>query len=267
MCGPFFVLPPLHGEGGREATGWGSVKPGAGGAGLACPTRARLRLAVPPHFGGGRSVRARLFAACFRGGSGEGAGRPGLARCCCVVTVSTKQTAPRGRFPRAIRLAALVSGLAGSPPQPLPAATRGGHDGLAPAVRSRGARRANGGHPSTSLRTPGLSSARASSLDHSPPNIGALDPTPSPPTGWAGVWHASRRGWFVTLENLKSALSQGVVGAGYADNRRIVSRLMESAPAVRCAAAPVSRASGRQVGHASRRLSVGRGRATPRPRG
>ncbi len=49
------VLPPLHGEGGREATGWGISKAGADGAGLAFPTRAPLRSAVPPHFGGGRT--------------------------------------------------------------------------------------------------------------------------------------------------------------------------------------------------------------------
>ena len=34
----------------------------------------------------------------------------------------------------------------------------------------QGARRASRGHPSTSARTPGLSIARASSLDHSPPS-------------------------------------------------------------------------------------------------
>ena len=51
---------------------------------------------VPPHFGGGRTTA--------HGSSppvqavGEGAGRPGLARCCCVVTVSTKQTCPAQPF-------------------------------------------------------------------------------------------------------------------------------------------------------------------------
>ena len=44
---------PRSGEGGREATGWGIPKPGAAGAGLASPTRAPLRFAVPPHEGEG----------------------------------------------------------------------------------------------------------------------------------------------------------------------------------------------------------------------
>jgi hypothetical protein len=41
-----------------------------------------------------------------------------------------------------------------------------------PAVRSIGARRASGCHPSTSARTPEVSIPRASSLDHSPPTSG-----------------------------------------------------------------------------------------------
>ncbi len=54
---------------------------------------------------------------------GEGAERPGLARCCCRVTVSTKQTAPRSRFPRALRWGP-CSDLAGSSPGPLLDRTR-----------------------------------------------------------------------------------------------------------------------------------------------
>ena len=52
----------------------------------------------------------------------------------------------------------------------------------------QGARRASGSHPSTSARTPELSIARASSLDHSPPSSRNVDPTPSPSTGWAAVY-------------------------------------------------------------------------------
>ena len=118
---------------------------------------------------------------------GEGAGRPGLARCCCRVTVSTKPdlgrpsdppvksrsgrdgAAPRSRFPRALRLAALASGLTGSPPMTLLPSARGGHE---TAARTGSARRAGAGHPSTSARTPGVSFPRASSLDHSPPTSG-----------------------------------------------------------------------------------------------
>ena len=47
--------------------------------------------------------------------------------------------APRSRFPRALRLAALASGLTGSPPMTLLPATRGGHD-----FRRRSAQEARG---------------------------------------------------------------------------------------------------------------------------
>ena len=118
---------------------------------------------------------------------GEGAGRPGLARSCCRVTVSTKPdlgrpsdppvksrsgrdgTAPRSRFPRALRVVALGSDLTGSPPPTLLPTTRGGHE---TAARTGSARRAGKGHPSTSARTPEVSIPRASSLDHSPPTSG-----------------------------------------------------------------------------------------------
>ncbi len=118
---------------------------------------------------------------------GEGAGRPGLARCFDCFTGSTKPdlgrpsdppvksrsgrdgAAPRSRFPRALRLAALASGLTGSPPMTLLPATRGGHE---TAARTGSARRAGAGHPSTSARTPEVSIPRASSLDHSPPTSG-----------------------------------------------------------------------------------------------
>ncbi len=70
---------------------------------------------------------------------GEGAGRPGLARCCCRVTVSTRQIAPRSRFPRALRVVALSSDLTGSPPPTLLPSARGGHD-----FRQRPAQEARG---------------------------------------------------------------------------------------------------------------------------
>ncbi len=133
------------------------------------------------------SIHASSLSGMAAGKVGEGAGRPGLARCCCRVTVSTKPdlgrpsdppvksrsgrdgAAPRSRFPRALRLAALASGLTGSPPLTLLPATRGGHE---TAARTGSARRAGAGHPSTSARTPEVSFPRASSLDHSPPTSG-----------------------------------------------------------------------------------------------
>ncbi len=42
---------------------------------------------------------------------GEGAGRPGLARCLCVLPFRRSRPAPRGRFPHALRLAALLKAL------------------------------------------------------------------------------------------------------------------------------------------------------------
>ena len=169
--------------------------------------------------------------------SGEGAGRPGLARCCCRVTVSTKPdlgrpsdppvksrsgrdgTAPRSRFPRALRLAALASGLTGSPPLTLLPATR---EGLGAASSPLHWRAASRRRPSIDLRKDPRSIHPPGFIARpQPADIGALDPTPSPPTGWAGVWHGSRRGWFVTLFILKGERSQAVGGAGYAGNRRM----------------------------------------------
>ncbi len=170
---------------------------------------------------------------------GEGAGRPGLARCCCRVTVSTKPdlgrpsdppvkprsgrdgAAPRSRFPRAGRLAALASGLTGGPARPCGRSGRRNVLTLSVAVPSPGARRANRGHPSTSMRTPGLSSARASSLDHSPPTSRSVDPTPSPPTGWGNYGAGSSCGGQIAgffcefvkdhmFNMTKSSVSQGI---------------------------------------------------------
>ena len=86
-----------------------------------------------------------------------------------VGTVSTKQIAPRGRFPRALRLAALVSGLAGSRRRPCGRRRAADMTAKPSAARTGSARRAGGRHPSTSSRTPGVSIPRAPSLDHSPP--------------------------------------------------------------------------------------------------
>ncbi len=105
------------------------------------------------------------------GRCGEGAGRPGLARCCFRVTVSTKQTCPAQPFSTRPPAGGPCFG-------PYRIIRRGhccpgrGRDMAQPAVRSIGARRANGGHPSTSMRTPEVSFPRASSLDHSPPTSG-----------------------------------------------------------------------------------------------
>ena len=86
-----------------------------------------------------------------------------------VLPFRRSRPAPRSRFPRALRLAALASGLTGSPPMTLLPSARGGHE---TAARTGSARRAGAGHPSTSARTPGVSFPRASSLDHSPPTSG-----------------------------------------------------------------------------------------------
>ena len=142
-----------------------------------------------------KTLRRLLSRRC-----GEGAGRPGLARCFDSFTVSTKPdlgrpsdppvksrsgrdgAAPRSRFPRALRLAALASGLTGSPPMTLLPATREGHGTASGPLHWRAASRRG---PSIDLRKdprgilpPGFI-ARPQ-----PADIGALDPTPSPPTGW-----------------------------------------------------------------------------------
>ena len=102
---------------------------------------------------------------------GEGAGRPGLARCFDSFTVSTKQTCPAQPFSTRPPAGGPCFG-------PYRIIRRGhccpgrGRDMAQPAVRSIGARRANGGHPSTSMRTPAVSIPQASSLDHSPPTSG-----------------------------------------------------------------------------------------------
>ena len=141
----------------------------------------------------------------------EGAGQPGLARMRLCFTVSTRQAVPRDRFPHALRLAALMRAFDGSSRTPCDG--RGGTDVTMPLHRHRpapqGARRASGSHPSTSARTPGLSIARASSLDHSPPPSRNVDPTPSPSTGWAGVYGRFflwREDW---LENLRCVWKGG----------------------------------------------------------
>jgi hypothetical protein len=165
MCGPFFVLPPLQGEGGREATGWGSAKRGAGGAGLAFPTRARLRLAVPPPEGEGERYGMTLRRRCRRSGRVRG-GR------------ASPGAYGFYRFDEADRPARPFSTRppAGGPcfgPYRISAADIAGCDAggtwrsqqSAPLARGEQAE----GHPSTSARTPGVSFPRASALDHSPP--------------------------------------------------------------------------------------------------
>ena len=100
---------------------------------------------------------------------GEGAGRPGLARCFDSFTVSTKQTCPAQPFSTRPPAGGPCFGPYRIAPSPLRASTRGGHE---TAARTGSARRAGAGHPSTCARTPGVSFPRASSLDHSPPTSG-----------------------------------------------------------------------------------------------
>jgi len=157
---------------------------------------------------------------------GEGAERPGLARCFVCFTVSTKQAAPRSRFPRALRLAALISSLAGSPPQTLLAATRGGQD-----LRQRPAHSARGEQAEAIHRpprgpprypSPGLHRS-TTARRHRGAGSDAL-----PTDGMGELWGRSQRGWLMTLHFLKGEGSQGVGAAGYADNRRIVSTRIPS---------------------------------------
>ena len=126
---------------------------------------------------------------------GEGAGRPGLARCWCRVYRFDEVTAPRGRYPLAPPAGGPCRASPASRTSPRGAAGRRNMLTVSTvAVPSEGARRASGQDPSLPSRTPGLSSARASSLDHSPPSSRNVDPTPSPSTGWATVWtHAPLR--------------------------------------------------------------------------
>ena len=95
--------------------------------------------------------QAWVCAASFeavRGGRGTAGPRPVLLGSC---TVSTRRAAPRGRFPRALRLAALTFGPCRIAPATLRPPTRGGHDGikLTSAVRTPSARGEQAGriHP------------------------------------------------------------------------------------------------------------------------
>ena len=93
-----FSLP----RGGRVAEP--EAKPGGGGSARGVPVDG---VPSPPHpaaatrrrpspAGGGRTIAHDSSPPVQA--VGEGAGRPGLARCCCVVTVSTKQTCPAQPF-------------------------------------------------------------------------------------------------------------------------------------------------------------------------
>ena len=109
-----------------------------------------------------------VIAAC-RQAVEEGAGRPGLARCLNVLPFRRSRPAPRSRYPRALRVAALLRAWPDHRRRPCGRRRAADMAGFPVSDPPRGARRAGAGHPSTSARTPGLSSARASSLDHSPP--------------------------------------------------------------------------------------------------
>ena len=76
--------------------------------------------------GDGGQDWARVFAASGEA-VGEGAGQPGFARMRFEITVSTKHAAPRGRFPHALRLAALVRAFDRIGPGSSLRPDRGGH--------------------------------------------------------------------------------------------------------------------------------------------
>ena len=92
------------------------------------------------------------------------------------------------------------SGRTGVPDRPLP---EGRKAERADRVSSGSIQRraASKRRPSIDLRRgpPRLSSARASSLDHSPPSSRSVDPTPSPPTGCPDPTPAPPSGGVVTL--------------------------------------------------------------------
>ena len=125
----------------------------------------------PSPSGGGRGLWRMTLLRLLSRRVGEGAGRPGLARCFDSFTVSTKQTCPAQPFSTRPPAGGPCFG-------PYRIIRRGhccpgrGRDMAQPAVRSIGARRAGAGHPSTCARTPEVSFPRASSLDHSPPTSG-----------------------------------------------------------------------------------------------
>ena len=139
---------------------------------------------------------ARLFAACVRGGWG-GRGAAGPRPVLCMFYRFDEADLPR---------AAVFHAPSGWRPllRALPDLRRR-HCWLRRAadMRQRSAQEARGeqaeGHPSTSARTPEVSFPRASSLDHSPPTSGSLDPTPSPPTGWEESGMGPSYGGLVTL--------------------------------------------------------------------
>jgi hypothetical protein len=127
--------------------------------------------------------------------------------------------APRSRFPRALRLAALASGLTGSPPMTLLPSARGGHD-----FRRRSAQEARGEQAEAIHRppqgpprypSPGLHRS-TTARRHRGAGSDAL-----PTDGMGRVWHAAKRGWFVTLFFIEGHLNQRVGRAEYADNRRM----------------------------------------------
>ena len=168
--GGWFSSPSLP-EGGwlsRRRSGVGLSEGRAGGWAAEPSPPGRFATTLPQ--GGGRGLgHDSSPPACAA--VGEGAGRPGLARCFDSFTVSTKQTCPARPF---------STRHPGSGPEFGPdriirrghCCPRRGRDMAQPAVRSIGARRASRSHPSTSARTPEVSIPRASSLDHSPPTSG-----------------------------------------------------------------------------------------------
>ena len=130
------------------------------------------------------SDRARVIAACGQA-VGEGAERPGLARCVLIYRFDEA-----GRSARSFSTRSPAVGL---DVRALPDLRR------RPCERRRGADMSasptSGPHPTARGEQaeaihrpprgpPGLYFVRASSLDHSPPPSRNVDPTPSPPTGW-----------------------------------------------------------------------------------
>jgi hypothetical protein len=176
-----------------------------------------------------------------------GRARGGRASPGAVVELPFRRSrpAPRGRFPRAFRVVALSSDLTGSRRRHCCRRRAADMTFVGGPHRKRAASRRR---PSIDLRKDPRSIHPPGFIARpQPADIGALDPTPSPPTGWPGVWHGAQRGWFVTLFILKSYRSQWVGGAGYADNRRIVSTQIPSPIGRRC---PVGADVGRPVGAA-----------------
>ena len=146
----------------------------------------------------GPSGHASSLSGRAAGKVGEGAERPGPARCLDCFTVSTKQTTPRSRFPRAGRLAAVLGPCRRPGPPLREDRTAERADPVSSGSIPRHA--ASRGMPSIDIPRDPRTLLRPGFIARpQPAAIGALDPTPSPPTGWGDYGAVSCCGGEMTL--------------------------------------------------------------------